>query len=100
MQALRYDRYGPADRLYVAEVPEPACPAGGFKLRVRAVGLNPLDWKIRAGHLALVPVDRPRAASAATRRRDRRVGGGATRHFVGQRVSARCSLRPPGALAR
>ncbi|MBK9704098.1 MAG: NAD(P)-dependent alcohol dehydrogenase [Betaproteobacteria bacterium] len=96
MQALRYDRYGPADRLYVAEVPEPACPAGGFKLRVRAVGLNPLDWKIRAGHLALVPVfDRPpRGVGCDFAGEIVGVGGGATRHFVGQRVFG--SLPPFG----
>jgi NADPH:quinone reductase-like Zn-dependent oxidoreductase len=88
MKALRYDRYGPADNLHVADVPEPECPAGAFKVRVHAVGLNPLDWKIRAGHLALVPrFERPpRGVGVEFAGVVVGVGGGATTHFVGQRV--------------
>jgi NADPH:quinone reductase-like Zn-dependent oxidoreductase len=88
MKALRYDRYGSAAVLEVAEVPEPECRAGEFKVRVHAAGLNPLDWKIRAGHLARVPrFERPpRGVGVEFAGVIVGVGGGATRHFVGQRV--------------
>jgi NADPH:quinone reductase-like Zn-dependent oxidoreductase len=102
MKALRYDRHGPADLLYVADLPEPDCPAGGFRLRVRAVGLNPLDWKIRAGHLALVPLfDRPpRGVGTDFAGEIIAVGGGPTRHFIGQRVFGSLPpMRRQGALA-
>ena len=55
MLELHYDRYGGPDVLRVAEVSERAPAAGQAKVRVRAVALNPLDWKIRAGHVRDVP---------------------------------------------
>jgi len=56
MRALRYDRYGPPDVLHVEDVAEPASAADELKVRVRAASLNPLDWKIRAGHMRLIPL--------------------------------------------
>jgi NADPH:quinone reductase-like Zn-dependent oxidoreductase len=96
MKALRFDRYGSAAVLEVAEVPEPECRAGAFKVRVHAAGLNPLDWKIRAGHLALVPgFERPpRGVGIEFAGVIVGVGGGATSHFVGQRVFG--ALPPTG----
>jgi NADPH:quinone reductase-like Zn-dependent oxidoreductase len=49
MRALRFHSYGPPDVLRIDELPEPSPGAGQVKVRVQAVGLNPLDWKIRAG---------------------------------------------------
>ncbi len=74
MRALRYDRYGTADVLYVADLPEPVPAGGEAKVRVRAASLNPLDWKIRAGHVRLLPMFRapPRGIGRRFRRRDRR----------------------------
>lgn len=102
MKAVCYDRYGSADLLHVADLPEPDCPPGGFKLRVRAVGLNPLDWKIRAGHLSLLPLfDRPpRGMGVDFAGEIVGVGGGPTRHFIGQRVFGSLPpFRRRGALA-
>jgi NADPH:quinone reductase-like Zn-dependent oxidoreductase len=60
MRALRYDRFGPPDVLYVADAPVPRPSPGELRVRVRAAALNPVDWKIRDGHLKLVPLfDRP-----------------------------------------
>lgn len=102
MKALRYDGFGPADRLYVADVPEPDCPPGGFRIRVHAASLNPLDWKIRAGHFALVPgFERPpRGVGSDFAGVIVGVGGGATRHYLGQRVFGSLPARGrQGALA-
>jgi NADPH:quinone reductase-like Zn-dependent oxidoreductase len=66
MRALRYARYGPPEVLEIVEVPEPSPAAGEVKVRVRAAGLNPIDWKIRGGARALIPVFlRHRAGRAA-----------------------------------
>ncbi len=96
MKALRYQRYGSAAVLEVAELPEPECRAGEFKVHVHAAGLNPLDWKIRAGHLARVPrFERPpRGVGVEFAGVIVGVGGGATRHYVGQRVFG--ALPPTG----
>lgn len=60
MRALRYDRFGPPDVLHVADVPMPRAAPGELRVRVRAAALNPVDWKIRDGHLRLMPLfDRP-----------------------------------------
>ena len=62
MRALRCDRYGPPDVLRVEELLAPSPSVGRAKIHVRAVGLNPVDWKIVAGHLRFLPVFRaPRA---------------------------------------
>ena len=102
MRALRFDRYGPPDVLRIEEISEPQPRAGEAKVRVHAVALNPLDWKVRAGHLRLLPVLRgpPRGLGCDFAGDIVGVGGGATERHVGERVFG--SLLPfaaDGALA-
>jgi len=102
MRALRYDRYGPPDVLHVAEVAEPSPKAGEVKVRVRAASLNPLDWKIRAGHMRWIPIFRrpPRGMGCDFAGDVAAVGGGATARHVGERVFGMVSPFPrDGALA-
>jgi NADPH:quinone reductase-like Zn-dependent oxidoreductase len=56
MRALRYDRYGSPDLLRLVDIPEPAAGSDRLTVRVRAVGLNPLDWKILRGDLRRIPL--------------------------------------------
>ena len=88
MRVLRYDRYGPPDVLYLAEIAEPSPAAGEAKVRVRAASLNPIDWKIRSGHVRFVPLFRapPRGLGVDFAGEIVGVGGGATTRFVGERV--------------
>jgi len=58
MRALRFDRYGRPDVLRIDEIPEPTPRAGEAKVSAHAVALNPLDRKVRAGELRLLPVFR------------------------------------------
>lgn len=102
MRALRFDRYGPPEVLRIEELPEPSAAAGQAKVRVRAVGLNPLDWKLRAGHLRFIPVFRgpPRGLGCDFSGEIVGIGGGATDRHIGERVFG--SLMPfarEGALA-
>ena len=88
MRALRYRRYGSPDALAFEELPEPVPGAGHAKVRVRAVGLNPLDWKLLAGHLRLIPLlpGPPRGLGFDFAGEIVGVGGGATERHVGERV--------------
>jgi NADPH2:quinone reductase len=49
MRAVRFDRYGGVDELYVADVPVPDAGPGEVVVAVRAAGLNPGETPIRTG---------------------------------------------------
>jgi len=51
MKAVRFDGYGGADVLTVAEVPRPEPGPGQVLVKVRAAGINPGEAKIRDGLL-------------------------------------------------
>jgi NADPH:quinone reductase-like Zn-dependent oxidoreductase len=51
MKAITYHEYGGPERLAVAEVPEPKVGPGEVLVRVRAAGVNPVDWKLATGGL-------------------------------------------------
>jgi NADPH:quinone reductase-like Zn-dependent oxidoreductase len=49
VKAIRFDRLGPPEVLQLAEVDDPHPEPGQLRIRVRAAGINPVDWKIRGG---------------------------------------------------
>lgn len=49
MKAVRFDKYGGIDVLYVAEVPTPEPASGEVLVRVKAAAINPGESKIREG---------------------------------------------------
>ncbi len=49
MKAMQFDQYGPPEVLRPAEVPDVHPGPGQVRVRVRAAGINPVDWKIRSG---------------------------------------------------
>jgi NADPH:quinone reductase-like Zn-dependent oxidoreductase len=54
MKAIVIEGYGGPDRLLVRERSDPKPGAGEILVRVRAAGVNPVDWKIRRGDLRMV----------------------------------------------
>lgn len=48
MKAMVYDRYGPPEVVYEADVPDPAAGAGEVLVRVRASSVTTADWRMRA----------------------------------------------------
>lgn len=54
MRAFILERYGRADRVRHAEIPEPQMREDDVMVRVHAAGVNPLDSKIRNGEFKLV----------------------------------------------
>ena len=51
MRAAFYTEYGTSDVLQVGELPDPVTGPDGIVVRVAAVGVNPVDHKIRQGYL-------------------------------------------------
>ena len=88
MRALRYARYGPPEVLEVVDLPAPAPGPGELLVRVGAASLNPLDWKIRSGHLRFLPVAErpPRGVGCDFAGTVVGTGGGASGFFPGARV--------------
>ncbi|WP_060180546.1 NADP-dependent oxidoreductase [Streptomyces sp. IMTB 1903] len=51
MKAITYSAYGTPPSLKVVDVPQPKVGPDEVLVRVRAAGVNPVDWKLAAGHL-------------------------------------------------
>ncbi|MGW2212027.1 NADP-dependent oxidoreductase [Streptomyces sp. NPDC001781] len=51
MKAITLQEYGSADDLRLVETPDPKVAPGEVLIRVKAAGVNPVDWKLAAGHL-------------------------------------------------
>lgn len=54
MHAIVMRRYGGLENLRQSEVPDPRPGPGDCLVRVKAAGVNPLDWKMRKGSLRAV----------------------------------------------
>src|SRR5258707_9300185 len=51
MKAVRIHKYGGPDVLQYEDAPRPKPQSGEVLIRVHAAGVNPIDWKIREGHM-------------------------------------------------
>jgi NADPH:quinone reductase-like Zn-dependent oxidoreductase len=49
MKTIQYERFGGPEVLEPVELPEPHPGPGQVRVAVRAVGVNPIDWKMRSG---------------------------------------------------
>src|SRR5712672_1650041 len=51
MKAIRIHNYGGPEVLQYEDAPRPKPQAGEVLIRVHAAGVNPIDWKVRQGHM-------------------------------------------------
>lgn len=51
MLAIGIREFGGRDKLEPMELPEPKLPPDAVRIRIRAAGVNPVDWKLREGRL-------------------------------------------------
>ena len=91
MKAIRIHEFGGPEVLRLEDVPEPSPAAGQVVVRVRAVGVNPVDTYIRGGGHAIKP-PLPYTPGLDAAGVVESVGEGATRLSVGQRVYVAGSL--------
>ena len=51
MRAVRIHNYGGPEVLHYEDAPRPQPQEGEVLVRVHAAGVNPIDWKVREGHM-------------------------------------------------
>jgi NADPH:quinone reductase-like Zn-dependent oxidoreductase len=51
MKAVRIHAYGHSDQMKLEDLPRPPIRSDEALVRIRAAGVNPVDWKIREGQL-------------------------------------------------
>ncbi len=91
MKAIRVHEFGGPEVLRLEDVPEPRPGAGQVAVRVRAVGVNPVDTYIRSGAHAVRPA-LPFTPGLDAAGEVEAVGEGVTRLSAGQRVYTAGSL--------
>jgi NADPH:quinone reductase-like Zn-dependent oxidoreductase len=108
MRAVRFHEYGPPSVLVVDAVERPEAKAGELLIRVHVAGVNPIDWKFRAGYLKeYVPLTLPHTPGLDVAGTVEALGDGVTGFAVGDRVFGRgagtyaeFAVAPTGTLAR
>jgi NADPH:quinone reductase-like Zn-dependent oxidoreductase len=90
MRAVRFHEYGPSAVLVVDETDRPEPKAGEVLIQVHAAGVNPIDWKMRAGMLQqYMPVTLPHTPGLDVAGTVVSVGDGVNDFAVGDRVFGR-----------
>lgn len=100
MNAVRIHNYGGPEVLRFEDAPRPTPGSGELLIRVQAAGVNPIDWKIRAGYLKQVfPYVLPFIPGWDVSGVVEATGAGVTKFKPGDEVYARPDLARDGAYA-
>src|SRR5258707_115997 len=97
MRAIRIHQYGGPEVLAQVEMQRPTPGANEVLIKVRAASVNPLDWKLRAGHMKdFLPLTLPATLGADVSGTVEEVGPGAARFKRGDEVYASLGLEGGG----
>jgi NADPH:quinone reductase-like Zn-dependent oxidoreductase len=100
MKAIRIHQYGDASVLRVDDAPVPDIAAGEVLVRVVAAAVNPVDWKIREGHLSkMMPYTLPLTLGWDVSGVVEAMGEGVTKFGLGDAVYGRPDLARNGTYA-
>jgi NADPH:quinone reductase-like Zn-dependent oxidoreductase len=83
MRAVQFASFGGPEVLELVEAPEPHAAAGQIRVAVKAVGVNPVDWKFRQG---MMGGDLPRGTGLEVAGVVDEIGDGVSDVSVGDRV--------------
>jgi NADPH:quinone reductase-like Zn-dependent oxidoreductase len=87
MHAIQIENYGGPEALKLVEVPIPQPGEGQVLIRVHAAGVNPADWKFRAGYMKqFMPLPMPWTPGLDGAGVVEALGPGVTRFRLGQAV--------------
>ncbi len=101
MKVARIHVYGSPDVLKYEDAPRPVPAADEVLVRVRAAGVNPIDWKIRSGDLqATIPYVLPLTPGLDFSGTIETLGAGVSRFTPGAEVYGRIDLLRLGAYAQ
>ncbi|MFF4777370.1 NADP-dependent oxidoreductase [Microtetraspora fusca] len=85
--SIAFSSYGEPEELRLVDAPVPHPGHGQVLLRVRAAGVNPVDWKIRGGALTdFLPVDLPHVPGLEAAGVVMSIGAGVSSWSVGDEV--------------
>jgi len=100
MKAIVIDGYGGPDRLVLRERADPRPGTGELLVKVRAAGVNPVDWKIRRGDLRLfLWISFPYTPGGDVAGEVVEVGAGVSRFKPGDAIVAFVDLKQGGGYA-
>jgi NADPH:quinone reductase-like Zn-dependent oxidoreductase len=54
MKAVVFDKYGGNEVVEIKDVPTPICGPEDVLIKVHAASVNPVDWKVRSGHVKII----------------------------------------------
>src|SRR5437870_976204 len=88
IHAIQIHDYGDADQLKLEQIPQPEPQEGEVLVRMCAAGVNPVDWKLRAGWMKTFrPSTFPYVPGADLAGVVEKVGSGVTSFQRGQEVT-------------
>lgn len=89
MKAIAIQEFGGRDKLQLMDLPKPDIGPQDVLIRVKAAGVNPVDWKIREGFLReVLPHEFPIILGWDVAGFIENIGSGVTGHRVGDEVYA------------
>jgi NADPH:quinone reductase-like Zn-dependent oxidoreductase len=83
MRAIQYSQFGGPEVLELVEFPDPDPGPGQIRVAVRAVGVNPVDWKMRTG---MMPGELPQTTGREVAGVVDELGDGVTDVEIGDEV--------------
>jgi NADPH:quinone reductase-like Zn-dependent oxidoreductase len=99
MKRIQYHRYGGADTMKLEDFELKSPGSGEVAVKVAFAAINPIDWKVRNGHLKMVTGKKfPRAMGSDFSGTVIAVGAGVTRFKVGDAVFGLAQIKDGGAL--
>ncbi|NPC55914.1 NAD(P)-dependent alcohol dehydrogenase [Caenimonas soli] len=100
MRKVSFSRFGGVEVLEMIDEPVPAIDDHGVLVQVKAVSINPVDWKIRQGEMKLMSGRRfPKGVGIDFSGIVARTGSSASRFHVGQAVFGALDPFKGGAMA-
>ena len=87
MRAIVFEQFGGPEVLHLTEVEEPHAGPGEVRIAVRAIGVNPMDFKVRRGWFEeFMPTPLPSVPGLEAAGVVDEVGAGVTDFAVGDEV--------------